>query len=424
MKFRSLISVAVLVALAGCQSVPKALEPSPAPVPTAVPTPSPTPTPVPTPAPVDPSSITAGNTGFSPRAQSPANTLAFSLHFGSPDKILSWKVLFVDGADREVPMVAGNPPDLPPSLSWDGKGSDGQLAPEGTYRARLSVDYGDPKGPTVVESAPFLLDITPPTGSISVSPQPWEPGDPDVLVNPPLVTFDLHLVPGAAPIVNWRLGVIHPDGRRFMDFISEDHKDNQVLWSGRAMNNAALERGTTYHLVAQVFDRYGNQGLVTGTLTVADQAPVGVETKATPPAQPAPVTVTLDGALLAETKIYFPAYSADLTKVDPAKAALNGAGLDQLADALRSVPQAKIQVTGHANKVYWQDAAKGEAEQKAVLIPLSLARAEAVRDALVRRGVEPGLFEVTGVGADGAVAAFGDLANNWKNRRVEFVLVP
>ena len=142
------------------------------------------------------------------------------------------------------------------------------------------------------------------------------------------------------------------------------------------------------------------------------------------PTQPAPVTITLDGKVVAETEVYFPAYSADLSLVEAPKALLNTRNLDRLADALKPVSGAKILVTGHANKVFWQDVAKGDREQREVLVPLSLARAEAVRDALVHRGIDPTVFSVTGVGAEGAVAPFGDLVNNWKNRRVEFVVVP
>jgi outer membrane protein OmpA-like peptidoglycan-associated protein len=134
------------------------------------------------------------------------------------------------------------------------------------------------------------------------------------------------------------------------------------------------------------------------------------------------VTVTIDGQLVASTQIYFPAYSADLSKVGPAKKGANMTALDTLAAALKGAAGTKIKVIGHANKVFWQDKAKGDREQQFTLIPLSKARAEAVRDELVKRGVDSGLFELTGVGADGNLAPFGDVVNNWKNRRVEFVL--
>jgi outer membrane protein OmpA-like peptidoglycan-associated protein len=419
MKKPNLWPLILLVALVGCQSAPKAAEPAV----TAKPAPAPAPASEPAAQPADPldeNSIVAGNTGFSPLAQSPANLLSFSLHFARPDAAQGWSVDFADEAGTLVRSIKGVAPQLPPTLTWDGNSDAGRLAHDGNYRARLTVDYG--KGGTLTaESETFLLDITPASGTISVTPQPWEPGDPDLMVNPPEVTLSVALVPGAAPVSSWRLAVFHPDGRRFMDFISEDHRDNVVRWTGRALNNAGLERGITYDLVAQVFDRYGNVGTLKGALVVAKA--VAVAQVAPPPQpQPAPVTVSVDGKLIASTQIFFPAYSADLTKVDGDKKAANDQALDALAQTLKAAGSAKIRVIGHANKFYWWDAKKGEIEQEAVLIPLSKARAEAVRDALVLRGLQASTFELTGVGAEGALAPFRDTENNWKNRRVEFVL--
>lgn len=428
MKFRTIVALVATLVLAGCQSAPPA---SPkAPPAEKTPATESTTVPAPTVAPVvyDPSSVTVGNTGFSPRAQNPANTLGFSLHFGSPDKILSWRLEFTAADGTVVQTVTGNPPELPPTLSWDGKADDGLLAREGLYTARLSVDYGDPKGPSVADSKPFLLDVTPPSGSVAVTPQPYEPGDPDIMVNPPQVTFAVNLIPGAAPIATWRLSVIHPNGSRFMDFISEDHKNNTVSWNGRAQNNASLEAGATYRLVIQAFDQYGNMGTFEGSLEVATAAPVPAEASTpgdtSPADEAAPVTVKLDGKLIAGITVYFPAFSADLSKVKPFKLVLNKQAFDTLAEAIRTVPNQAVKIIGHANKVFWDDKTKGDKEQKEVLIPLSLARATAVRDALVERGLPTQQFTLTGIGADDPLVPFQDFANNWKNRRVEFEVAP
>lgn len=418
MKKIAYLSVILVLILASCQTPAKA--PAAAPVakaPVATPAPEQTPPKVVN----DVSSITAGDTGFSPLAQAPHNYLSFSLHFAHSDLVKTWTVDFADASGTIVHSVKGEAPQLPPTLPWDGNGEDGKQAPEGNYKARLSVDYGTDGGVVTAETAPFLLDITPPSGTIAADPQPWEPGDPDLMVNPPQVTISVNVVPGIASVSSWRLFVVHPNGSRFMDFISEDHKDNKIVWTGRALNNASLERGISYDLTAQVFDQYGNVGNLKGVLEVAKAVPVPAA-QATAQAQSAPVTVTIDGKLIASTQIFFPAYSADLSKVGPAKKAPNEAALDSLAAALKPATGAKIKVIGHANKVFWQDEAKGAREQEMTLIPLSKARAEAVRDALVQRGLDASLFELTGVGADGPLAPFGDLVNNWKNRRVEFVL--
>jgi len=417
------VSLILALVLVGCQTAPKttaattpAAKTPVATTPAATSAPAVTPAPAPAPTSADVNAITAGDTGFSPLAQAPHNFLSLSLHFAHPDAVKTWSVDFSDASGTIVHSVKGTAPQLPPGLTWDGNDDHGKQAPEGNYKARLSVDYGA-DGVLTAETSPFLLDITPPSGTLAVSPQPWTPGDPNILVNPPQVTITVNVVPGIATVSSWRLFVVHPNGSQFIDFISEDHKDNKVVWAGRAVNNASLEGGVTYNLTAQVFDRYGNVGNLKGTLEVAKAAPVSMAQ-----AESAPVTVTIDGKLVASTEIYFPAYSADLSKVGPAKKGANGKAFDALAAALQGASGAKIKVIGHANKVFWQDQAKGDREQQFTLIPLSKARAEAVRDELVRRGLDATLFELTGVGADGNLAPFGDVANNWKNRRVEFLL--
>ena len=426
MKMLTSLALVLILILAGCQTAAKPAAAAPEKAKETVTTPEPAPSPAPVaekPPVADSSSIVAGDTGFSPLAQPPHNYLSFSLHFARPDAIKGWLVEFSNHNGAIVRTVRGDASRLPPTLTWDGNGDKGKLAAEGEYKARLTANYGAGGDPVPVESSSFLLDITPPSGTITVTPQPFEPGDPDIMVNPPQVELDVNLVRGAAPVSSWRLLVVHPNGTTFMDFISEQHKDNKVLWNGRASNNAALQRGTTYAVTAQVFDRYGNVGNLTGSLAVAKAAPVSMPVvRPKPEAQAAPVTVSIDGKLVESTKIFFPAYSADLSKVSQAKKEANNAALDELAEALKKATEAKIKVVGHANKVFWRDEARGSVEQEQVLIPLSMSRAQAVRDALAQRGLKPEQFDLTGVGADGPLAPFGDLVNNWKNRRVEFVL--
>ncbi|HSH13246.1 MAG TPA: OmpA family protein, partial [Desulfurivibrionaceae bacterium] len=62
-------------------------------------------------------------------------------------------------------------------------------------------------------------------------------------------------------------------------------------------------------------------------------------------------------------------------------------------------------------------------EENSELIPLSTARAEAVRQKLVEFGVAPARLSVVGRGSSEPVVAFTDAENRWKNRRVEFILI-
>ena len=381
----------VLLSLAACQTTPPT--PTPSPTPSATPEPSPTPIP-------GASAIGVSATGFSPKAGAPHNTITFTLQFASADAVTKWTVV-IAGPNGIVKTT--NALTVQPTLTWDGS-TDGAKLTDGSYRATLTVTRGD--AIETVNSSDFVVDVTPPSGTVSVTPQPFTVGS----ENGGKVTFGLDLKGGGASVATWRLFVIHPDRRRFIDFISENNKDNKVVWDGRDASGNPLETGTTYNIVVQVFDEYGNTGTIYNTLPVTNGAVV------------APVTVSLNGALLGQLQVYFPAYSADMDKVDADKAQSNKAALDKLTAMLRASPGSKIRVVGHANQVLWQDPVKAQYEQTETLIPLSKARAEAVLAALKSRGLDPKTFKVNGVGAEGNVVPFSDAENVWKNRRVEFLI--
>lgn len=347
----------------------------------------------------DASSIQVSAEGFSPKADAPHNTISFALHLARPDTVTKWTVT-VAGDSGPVRSASGDT--APPSWTWDGTTDGAQLA-DGKYTATLTIARGDEE--EKVQSAAFIVDVTPPSGTVSVSPQPFTPGS-----EGGQVTFSIDLKGGGASVATWRLFVVHPDRRRFIDFISENHDDNKIVWDGRDPSGNTLETGATYNVVLLAIDRYGNTGTLSNTLPV------------TPGAVVAPVTVSLDGALIGELQVYFPANSADMSEVDAEKSRSNAAAIDKLAGLLKGSPGSKIRVVGHANQVLWQDAVKARYEQTETLIPLSKARADAVLAALKSRGLESGLFDVKGVGAEGNVVPFSDYENIWKNRRVEFLI--
>ncbi len=56
------------------------------------------------------------------------------------------------------------------------------------------------------------------------------------------------------------------------------------------------------------------------------------------------------------------------------------------------------------------------------LMPLSKERADAIKAYLVKRGVSEGSISTEGMGGTKPVVEPKDKDNNWKNRRVEFIL--
>ena len=89
------------------------------------------------------------------------------------------------------------------------------------------------------------------------------------------------------------------------------------------------------------------------------------------------------------------------------------AQLDEIAAALRRDPEARLRVSGHADGV-------GEQAYNA---QLSLERAQATRDALVRAGVDPGRIELRAYGSERPLAPNDTARNRSANRRSEIELV-
>jgi outer membrane protein OmpA-like peptidoglycan-associated protein len=105
--------------------------------------------------------------------------------------------------------------------------------------------------------------------------------------------------------------------------------------------------------------------------------------------------------LLARSRIEFASGQASIT---PAGAAV----LDRLADAVKACPGA-LRLEGHTDNV-------GDAERNRAL---SQARADAVKTALVQRGVESSRLATLGLGADRPRADNATAEGRAENRRIE-----
>jgi len=86
--------------------------------------------------------------------------------------------------------------------------------------------------------------------------------------------------------------------------------------------------------------------------------------------------------------------------------------LDPFAASLRDDPGARINIVGHTDNT----------GSPAINDPLSVARAQSVRDYLVDRGVSPARVETAGRGDREPVADNGTDAGRARNRRVEIFL--
>jgi flagellar hook assembly protein FlgD len=337
--------------------------------------------------------------GFSPNGDGTLDLMQFSVSYGMPEAVYSWKVQ-VEGIDGKVQKTfSGDTANLPNILSWDGRDDDGALAPEGRYTARLQIDYGMIFKPAGAASASFVLDVTPPTGSIALSSPLFSPVEAS-----DTITLTLNASSQVAKIDAWKMDIFDPAGNLFRSFEGKWPK-SQAIWDGKSINGDMVDSAEEYAIVAKVRDEFGNVGTIDGSVPID----ILVEKTAT-------------GYRILGSRIFFKPFTADYRDVPAEIANQNLSRLDALARKLKKFPGYRIKLVGHAVMIHWDNPALGKAEQEKVLIPLSRNRAEALKQAMIDRGLEGSMIETVGVGASDQLVPDSDFANRWRNRRVAFFL--
>ncbi len=343
--------------------------------------------------------IVPATAGFSPNGDQVADTMQLALSFGQPAAVVSWKVAISEAGMGVQYTFTGDRASLPKTLSWDGKTDKGAIAPEGTYTATLSIDYGTVFAPASATSTPFELDVTPPTGSIRLSSTLFSP-----LEASDTMTLTLAASSPSAKIDSWTMDIYDPGGNLFRSF-SGKWPANTAVWDGKGANGDFVQSAEDYPVVAKIRDQYGN----TGTVKAVVPIDILVEKRG-------------NGYRILASRIFFKAFTADYKNVPADLAQQNMSRLDALANKLGKFPGYNIRIVGHAVMIHWDNPKLGKAEQAQVLIPLSKARADAVKAALVERGLEEARFATEGVGASDQLVPDSNYKDRWQNRRVALFL--
>jgi outer membrane protein OmpA-like peptidoglycan-associated protein len=125
---------------------------------------------------------------------------------------------------------------------------------------------------------------------------------------------------------------------------------------------------------------------------------------------------TEEGLKLGLAGLIFQPNRADLVSDGSETGKRNADILSRILPVLEEHPEFHITIVGHAVNT------TGTPEEESVLKRLSLARAQSVKDTLVGLGLDPDRVTTAGRGASQPLVPDTDKANNWKNRRVEFLL--
>jgi hypothetical protein len=343
--------------------------------------------------------VTPKTGGFSPNGDGVNDSMQFSVSVAEPGAVEAWKVVLSRTGQTAGRTLSGNRSNLPTSIAWDGMDDARAPSAEGTYAATLSVDYGKAFAPKSASSAPFVLDLTPPRAKIVLTPPLFSPIEPTDTLR-----IEIDASSMVAKIDSWSIVINDPAGHLFKSF--DGKWPNKVVdWDGKGIDGSLVVSAEDYPLIVKIRDEFGNVGTVTTTI------PIDIL-----------VLRTATGFRIPNSRIWFQAFTADYRNVPPVMVEQNLQRLDRLAEMLKKYPEYAITIVGHAVMIYWDQPELGAAEQKTMLVPLSQARAEAILQALVERGVASAVMTAKGVGASEQLVPDSDYANRWMNRRTAIFL--
>ncbi|MBU0956043.1 MAG: gliding motility-associated C-terminal domain-containing protein [Spirochaetes bacterium] len=112
-----------------------------------------------------PVSISIDQAAFSPNSDGVKDELAITASVPVRTGISAWTLSVLD--ERNVVRWSTSGSDgqsLPARTLFQGKGSDGAILPEAAYRAKIAIRYVNGHSPESL-SAPFIIDVTPPTAT-------------------------------------------------------------------------------------------------------------------------------------------------------------------------------------------------------------------------------------------------------------------
>ncbi len=351
-----------------------------------------------------PIDISAADPGFSPNNDGKREELELELFVDVQEGIQSWEVAIKDRESEQTVKTYGTRSggEIRDTLVWNGRNDDDERVDDGWYYATFSAVYKKGNRPDARTESSFALDTDPPKVEASISPKPFSP-DGDGYRDTANITFS---VEDENAIQKWRIRILDPGDNLFKRFDGDKAvTEKTITWNGRSDEDELVQPAQRYTVKVRAVDRYGNAADTTETLPVD----VFVEEE--------------DGKLKIKiTSIHFEPDTADYRDLEEDKVEQNLRTLDRLAEILARYDDYEIRIEGHAVQLYWWDEQRAEEEQQETLIPLSKDRAEAVKEALVERGIEAERITTKGIGGVDPVVPHGDEENRWKNRRVEFIL--
>jgi flagellar hook assembly protein FlgD len=344
--------------------------------------------------------LTVQAPGFSPNNDKIMDTIEFKIMVENEIGVKSWRVEIAQ-SEKGIERTFSGTSKIDKSITWDGMTDKDLPADEGTYTATLTVEYNKGNLP-VSKTQSFILDRTPPELTLNMKPVPFSPDndgiDDEVTISPSIRNI--------AGIAQWSIEILDPLGKHFIGFSGTGMPQPNIKWDGLSDKGVAVESATDYPIVFSATDIFGNASTMKSIVPVDILLmKVGNDYKIRIPS------------------ITFKPFTDDYINVEAAKLEVNMKTLKRLAEIFKKYSSYGIRIEGYALSLMWADPVKAKTEQEQDLLPLSKLRAESIKKGLVALGIEASRIETAGFGGLNPVVPPGDQENNWKDRRVEFILI-
>ena len=339
--------------------------------------------------------VTAEYSGFSPNDNGFRDTIEFNTFTNLTEGVKDWSLTVRHETEGEVKTFEGSELADSDAFVWDGVAEDGEVY-EGWYRVEYRVVYHKGNRPEA-ETSRFLLDRSPPEVAVDLTPVPFSP-DADGVDDELFISID---VDNLSEIAYWQFDILDRNRNFFNEFSGRGTPPDELIWDGRAIDGDLVISAEDYPYELEVVDVLGNRTTIEGVI-------------------PIDILVIQDGDRyrVAIANITFGPDSPELVIDDTDEQGVrNLAILERLVEIFERYRDYEIQIEGHAVNVTGTDR-----EEEEELQPLSLARAETVKEALVERGLRADRFTTVGRGGTVPLVPHDDLEERWKNRRVEFIL--
>ena len=203
------------------------------------------------------------------------------------------------------------------------------------------------------------------------------------------------------PAATWTFAVTDPTGKPFYSQQVKQGLPSEINWNGASAKGEKVIS----------MQKYGY------TLTATDTQGI---TKSASGSIPVDLVFVKKGNnfQLDLTGFVFIPNSPKLVSDDSEAGKENKRLLAALKAALQRMNMYNTTIVGHAINV------SGTEKEEKELLPLSVARSEAIKAELKSLGLEVGGIVTTGKGGTEPIVPNSDQENKWKNRRVEFIMTP